>query len=270
MTKRQTRLFFFVSTSLFAAVFVGMTIDTHRQIPVLTHESAMDEHVLAGKAVWHAYDCTNCHTLLGEGAYYAPDLTKIAKQRGDAYLRAFLKNPSQFYSEERDRRLMPNLHLNDQQIDDVIAFLTWISNIDTNGWPPRPILVKGAAVPDSLQGRAPTAASSDPISLGEALFSTTPPGCAGCHSTTEGVKLVGPTLAGLRARAEERIHAPDYGGSATDAASYIRESILAPNAFVVTGPTYSAGGKSLMPNNFGQTLTDKQVDDLVAYLMSLR
>ena len=69
--------------------------------------------MLAGKDVWHRNNCINCHTLLGEGAYYAPDLTQIAAQRGDAYLREFLKDPSRFYSEERDRRLMPTLKLSD-------------------------------------------------------------------------------------------------------------------------------------------------------------
>jgi nitric oxide reductase subunit C len=38
-------------------------------------------------------------TLFGEGAYYAPDLTKITKLRGDAYLTAYMKNPADFYDE---------------------------------------------------------------------------------------------------------------------------------------------------------------------------
>ncbi len=42
---------------------------------------------------------------------------------------------------------MPTLNLSDQEIDDVIAFLAWVSRIDTQGWPPRPILVRGSAVP---------------------------------------------------------------------------------------------------------------------------
>ena len=47
--------------------------------------------------MWHRKNCINCHTLLGEGAYYAPDLTKIAQQRGAPYLRAFLADPAKFY-----------------------------------------------------------------------------------------------------------------------------------------------------------------------------
>src|SRR6185295_9908320 len=72
MTRRGTRLFFFVSTLASAAIFVGLTIDSHRQFPKLTHSAAIDASVVAGKDVWHRKNCINCHTLLGEGAYYAP------------------------------------------------------------------------------------------------------------------------------------------------------------------------------------------------------
>jgi nitric oxide reductase subunit C len=95
--------------------------------------------------VWHRKNCINCHTLLGEGAYYAPDLTKIAQHRGEAYLRQFLQDPSRYYSEERHGRLMPNPGLSEEQITQVIAFLTWISRIDNQNWPPRPILVTAAS-----------------------------------------------------------------------------------------------------------------------------
>src|SRR5436309_11399282 len=116
MTKRQTRLLFFGTVVVFSLIFIALTIDTHYRVRALTNEARMDAHVLAGKHVWHEKNCTNCHTLLGEGAYYAPDLTKITQQRGEAYLSQFLKDPSRFYSEEKDRRLMPNQNLSDAQV----------------------------------------------------------------------------------------------------------------------------------------------------------
>ena len=61
------------------------------------------------------------------------------------------------------------------------------------------------------------------------------------------MNLVGPSLADIAATGGARIKEPDYHGKATDAAGYIRESILDPNAFVVAGPTFSSGGHSLMP-----------------------
>ena len=123
MNKRQTRSFALISTAIAAVVFLGMTVDSHRQFPTLTNAQQITPQVTRGKDVWHQYNCINCHTLFGEGAYYAPDLTKITQQRGAPYLTAFLKDPSKFYDEKRHRRLMPNLKLGDEEIADLIAFL---------------------------------------------------------------------------------------------------------------------------------------------------
>ena len=271
MTKRGTRLFFYIGTLASAVIFLVLTIDSHRQFPKLTNAADLNESVIAGKHVWHQYNCTNCHTLLGEGAYYAPDLTQITTHRGAAYLRAFMKDPSKFYSEERDGRLMPTLNLTDQQIDDVIAFMAWVSRIDTQGWPPRPILVKGTAVPGAnLGGAPPAAASNDPVELGRATYHASPPACAACHSTAPGVNLVGPTMAGMVATAGERINSRAYKGKAKTPAEYIRESIVEPNVHVLEGPTYSSAGRSLMPADYGQTLKPEQIDHIVAYLLTLK
>lgn len=70
--------------------------------------------------------------------------------------------------------------------------------------------------------------------------------------------------------AGSHVKAPDYHGKGTDAASYIRESILDPSAYVVPGPTYSSKGQSMMPPGFAQSLTPAQVDAIVAYLMTLK
>jgi nitric oxide reductase subunit C len=168
MTKRQTRFFFFAGTLVFTLVFVALTIDSHRQFDRLTNADQITSAVIEGKHVWHRKNCINCHTLLGEGAYYAPDLTRITTQRGAAYLQQFLKDPSKFYSEERDRRLMPNQDLSDADITNLIAFLDWVSRIENQGWPPRPILVSGETIPGSnIGGQAPAApASADPEVLG--------------------------------------------------------------------------------------------------------
>jgi nitric oxide reductase subunit C len=268
MTKRGARAFFVGSTLVSALIFLVLTVDSHRKIPALTNAATIDATVIAGKDVWHRNNCINCHTLLGEGAYYAPDLTQITSQRGADYLREFLKDPSRFYSEERDGRLMPTLKLSDQDITAVIAFLGWVSKIDTQGWPPRPILVKGSAVPGAVAA-VEKAVSNDPVELGRATFNATPPACAACHSIAPNVNIVGPSLAGIAATATTRIRSADYHGQAKDAAGYIRESILAPNAHVLPGPTYSAGGRSLMPSDYAQTLKPEQVDQIVAYLLTL-
>ncbi|NNA93467.1 MULTISPECIES: c-type cytochrome [Pseudomonas fluorescens group] len=285
MNKRQTRSFALISTAIAAVVFLGMTVDSHRQFPKLTNAQQITPEVTRGKDVWHEYNCINCHTLFGEGAYYAPDLTKITQQRGTPYLTAFLKDPSKFYDEQRHRRLMPNLELNDEEIAALIAFMDWVSKVDNQGWPPRPILVTGTSIPgmdltvaqqNVASGNQPPAArpvsgKEDPIALGEALFRTTAtPVCSACHSIAPGVNLAGPTLAGLAARAKQVIASPDYKGKAKDVEGFIRESIVTPSAYLHPGAMYSANGMSFMPDTFAKSLTPEQIDQLVAYLASFQ
>jgi nitric oxide reductase subunit C len=270
MTRRHTRLFFVAGTGIFTLVFIGLTIHSHTRFGELTHADAITGDVIAGKHVWHRKNCINCHTLLGEGAYFAPDLTKIAQHRGDAYLRQFLRDPSRYYSEERHGRIMPNPQLSEQQIGQVIAFLTWISRIDNQNWPPRPILVTAASPQGIVLGTpAPEAASTDPVALGDALFRRSPPACFGCHALQPGIILVGPSLAGLASRAATLVTSPDYKGSARTPQEYIRESIVNPHAYVVPGPTFSAGGRSIMPE-YQAILTPDEIDRLVAYLATFK
>src|SRR5690554_3440447 len=239
MNKRQTRLFAVASTAIASLIFLVLTVDSHRQFPTLTNADTITDEVVRGQNVWHDYNCINCHTIFGEGAYYAPDLTKITQLRGAPYLTAFMKDPSQFYDEQKHRRLMPNPNLNDQEISDVIAFMDWVANVDNQGWPPRPILVSGTSLPGTdltvaqqagrgaelPPGAVPVSADNDPVALGEAVFRSAVPTCAACHSMAPGVNLAGPTLAGMLTRAQETIASPEYTGSATTAEEFIRESI---------------------------------------------
>jgi nitric oxide reductase subunit C len=268
VTKATTRRWFFAGTVLFTAVFIGMTVHTHTTIAARTHADKLVPEVVRGLHVWARYNCENCHTLLGEGAYYAPDLTQIVSQKGKSYLASFLEDPSRFYSEERDGRLMPTLGLAKDEISDVLAFLEWVGGIDTNGWPPRPIIVSGV-VARGMPGVEAQADATGAASRGKAIFDGIG-ACASCHSLAAGRVLVGPSLEGVASRAEERLAAPDYGGSAESAAEYLRESILVPSAYVVETPFTTPGGLSLMPDTYSASLTADQVDDLVAYLMTLR
>jgi nitric oxide reductase subunit C len=269
VTKTTTRNFFFGGTILFALVFIGLTVQTHTTISRRTHADKLTESVKRGQKVWGRYNCENCHTLLGEGAYYAPDLTQIVAQRGSAYLTQFLADPSRFYSEARDGRLMPTLGLAEREIEDVIAFLDWVGNIDTNGWPPRPILVSGIAT-RAMPGVSGAEKSDDPVSRGRALFNGIA-ACASCHSIDPGVRLVGPSLSGVATRAAQRIEDPAYTGQARTAEAYLEESILTPSVFIAPGENFSTPrGLSLMPATIAKSLTPEQIEDLIAYLMSLR
>ena len=286
MNKRQARLFAIGSTVVAVVVFLGLTIDSHRQFPKLTNAQNITPAVTHGKDVWHKNNCINCHTLFGEGAYYAPDLTKIAQHRGAAYLQAYLKDPSKFYDEQRHRRLMPKQDMTDVEIADLVSFLDWVSKVDNQGWQPRPILVTGAgigpmgalpagqvaAVVKAAQppGSTPAAVGKDPIALGEIVFRTSAPACAACHSLVPGVNMAGPSLAGVATRAQQTIESADYKGQAKDAAAYLRESITQPSAYTVAGAMYSASVVSFMPATYGKDLTSDQIANLIAYLTTFK
>lgn len=99
-------------------------------------------------------------------------------------------------------------------------------------------------------------------SAGEALFAQTlidtQPGCITCHPLEPGVSTVGPSVANIGAEAGSRV-------SGESAADYLRSSIVEPQAYVVEG--FSAG---IMPATYGDVLTEQQINDLVAYLLSLK
>jgi len=99
---------------------------------------------------------------------------------------------------------------------------------------------------------------------GEALFTHATigenhaPGCITCHSLEPDVVVVGPSQAGLATRAETRV-------PGLTAEEYIRESIINPNAYVVEG--FAEG---VMYQNYATDLTAEQIDDIVAYTLSLK
>jgi len=99
-----------------------------------------------GKTTIQSKACMDCHTLLGNGAYYAPDLTKAwldpkweilvkpmvgAKTKEEAMAK-WLMNTDKYPT---FTRRMPNMHLTEKEAKAVVAYLKWMSAIDTNGFP---------------------------------------------------------------------------------------------------------------------------------------
>lgn len=99
---------------------------------------------------------------------------------------------------------------------------------------------------------------------GEKLFSqatigaNNAPGCITCHSLEPDVVIVGPSQAGLETRAETRV-------AGMSAADYIHQSIVEPNAYVVEG--FAEG---LMYQNYATDLTEQEINDLVAFTLTLK
>lgn len=131
--------------------------------------------LLLNKEIFRAKNCNDCHTILGIGGYFAPDLTQVFNTRGSAWLRAWLKDPQAVEAGVS----MPNQHLSDKQIENLVAFLEWVNKTDTNNWPPQPL-------------KAANSASSDPATAGKALFDSK--GCSACHAIQGQGSTFGPDL----------------------------------------------------------------------------
>ncbi|HHC09595.1 MAG TPA: hydrogenase iron-sulfur subunit [Actinobacteria bacterium] len=104
------------------------------------------------------------------------------------------------------------------------------------------------------------APSSSSAARGKALFFETTlgqnSGCRVCHSLRPDKVVVGPSLHGVATRAATRV-------PGMTAEEYLRESIVDPGAYVVEG------FPDVMLRNFEEILTEDEIDDLVAFLLTL-
>ena len=135
VSERAAKLIFWVGTLTSLALFLGLTWDTHRSFAALTHADRLDANVVAGKRAFEKYNCNDCHTILGFGAYYAPDLTRAYKRLGEDAIRLRLESPEKVFA--ASYRKMPQQHLKPAEIDRLVDFLRWVSGIDNNDWPPQ-------------------------------------------------------------------------------------------------------------------------------------
>jgi len=109
-------------------------------------EAQAAELIRKGKLVIQSRACMDCHTFFGNGAYYGPDLTKswldpaweqiwipmTGKATREDAMVEFLMHPDQYPTWNRR---MPNLHLTEDEAHATVAYLKWMSAIDTNGFP---------------------------------------------------------------------------------------------------------------------------------------
>ena len=203
-------------------------------MPRRTNEDKLTAEVVEGKRVWQKHNCNDCHTILGIGGYYAPDITKVAKYRDKAWLGKFLRDPEGVWQATRK---MPNFRLTDTEVDSLIAFMGWVSEIDTNNWPPKPMMF--AAAPE-VSGMGEV---EEKRSEGAKLFALQ--GCQGCHMINGVGGKIGPDLSHI-------------GKDRPDAQWHIKH--LKDPAAVHPG--------SAMPAF--STLTEDQLEELAEYLVSLK
>lgn len=132
-TKQMARNMFYGGTVFFGLVFAGLIFDSERRIPERSNAQNITESVVRGKHIWETNNCIGCHSLLGEGAYFAPELGNVYKRRGPDFIKAWMQGMP---TNAPGRRQMPQFNLTDEQLNDMVEFLKWTGEIDTENWPP--------------------------------------------------------------------------------------------------------------------------------------
>ncbi len=126
LSKQQAKIFFLVGTFVTFAIFIGLTIYSLDQV-----QTKIPADVAHGKQIWEKNNCMGCHTIMGEGAYYAPELTNVIKRRGPDFVRAVLMSKSPW---QPHGRKMVAYGMSKADADDMIAFFKWIGNLNLNGF----------------------------------------------------------------------------------------------------------------------------------------
>lgn len=142
MTKTMARNVFYGGSLFFIVIFLIMSAQSVRYITTTSTAAApLTESVAKGKHVWEKHACINCHTLMGEGAYFAPELQNVMARWGveDDPEGAFDILKSWMESQPtgiEGRRQMPQFNLRDEELKDLTEFFLWVNQIDAQGWPP--------------------------------------------------------------------------------------------------------------------------------------
>jgi nitric oxide reductase subunit C len=183
MTLRSAKWIFWGGTLASLAVFALMTVDTHRQLAALTHAERLDEQVVAGKRAFERHNCNDCHTILGFGSYYAPDLTRAFSRVGEDAIRRRLLEPQVVFA--GSYRLMPRQAVTEAEAGDMVAFLRWVDGIENHDWPPQDS-------PRRWKRSTERLLAGSGLSTGAALVNQE--GCLACHALGDAGEHLGPRL----------------------------------------------------------------------------
>ena len=303
---KRRRAFTILALMAFIFLFLSVASFLDSRNQVIPSNVSYGEHgAVEGKRVFQAYNCMGCHTLLGNGAYLGPDLTNTYELTGPAWLEAFLPSaggwptgPAVLVNLQRPetaaasnagsleeyfknypaaaervqrrggtRSHMPNLQFRPGEVGQLIAFLKYTSQMNTEGWPPKPKIdglqsalatpMPGAMVAAAMPAAATAADTpTDPAALGAQIVVQT--GCTACHAT-DASKMIGPGWGGLFG---STIALADGSSIVADDA-YLVESIRNPDAHVAAG--YPAGTMI----SYDAILDQAQIEAIVAYIRTL-
>ncbi|MCC7280046.1 MAG: c-type cytochrome, partial [Chromatiaceae bacterium] len=82
-TKTMARNIFYGGSVFFFLLFLALSFDTTMALPdrdrreLLDPNTELGRQITHGKALWENNNCIGCHSLLGEGAYFAPELGNV-------------------------------------------------------------------------------------------------------------------------------------------------------------------------------------------------
>ncbi len=140
-TTSSARNVFYGGTAFFVLLFAALLFQTESDIPKRDRREmlAANPQIAAGKKIWEDNNCIGCHSLLGEGAYFAPELGNVVErfgggEEGKAAVKGFIQGrPIEGIP---GRRSMPQFNLSEKQLNEIADFLEYTSKINTAKWPP--------------------------------------------------------------------------------------------------------------------------------------
>ncbi|MBL1321856.1 MAG: cytochrome c [Methylophaga sp.] len=136
-TKGMARNIYYGGSVFFFLVLIGLTVDTVNRLPATDNRENLTEQVAEGKRVWEVNNCIGCHTLLGEGAYFAPELGNVYTRFGESTdaIKGFIM--SRPVNGIPGRRSMPQFNLTEEELEAVAQFLKYVDGVKTaRDWPP--------------------------------------------------------------------------------------------------------------------------------------
>jgi len=140
-TKSMARNIFYGGSVFFFLLFLALSFDTSRSLPSRDNRQALEDptvgpQITHGKDLWETNNCIGCHSLLGEGAYFAPELGNVYVRFGNSTdaIKAYIQSrPKEGIP---GRRSMPQFGFSDEDLEAIAQFLKYASEINTAGWPP--------------------------------------------------------------------------------------------------------------------------------------
>ncbi|HRO76368.1 MAG TPA: cytochrome c [Crocinitomicaceae bacterium] len=131
LSKSQARTFFLGGTVVTFLAFIGLTVYSMNPKMDQSNHDKLTAEVVRGKELWESNNCMGCHTIMGEGGYYAPELTKVIDRKGEGMVKAILTSPIPWGP---NGRKMVAYKMSNEDADALVAYFKWIGEIDLNGF----------------------------------------------------------------------------------------------------------------------------------------